>query len=68
MTRNKFLVLVLIYIVGAAASVSWALSIQNEPSVWSAAGLLGLVLWSSFFGFTNALGWLTYWSREHWMG
>jgi hypothetical protein len=68
MTRNKILVLLLIYVIGAFASVQWALSIQNESEMWSAPGLLGLVLWSSFFGFANVLGWLTYWSREHWMG
>lgn len=68
MTRNKILVLLLIYVVGAFASANWAVSIQSADSLWSAAGLLGLVLWSSFFGFANVLGWLTYWSREHWQG
>lgn len=68
MTRNKILVLLLIYVVGAFASANWAVSIQNADGLWSAAGLLGLVLWSSFFGFCNVITWITYWSREHWMG
>jgi hypothetical protein len=68
MTRNKILVLLLIYVVGGFACANWAVSIQNESSLWSASGLLGLVLWSSFFGIANAIGWMTYWSREHWMG
>jgi len=26
------------------------------------------VLWTSFFGFCNLIGWMAYWSREHWLG
>jgi hypothetical protein len=68
MSRNKILVLLFIYLIGAGASVAWSMSNYNETLVWSAPGLLGLVLWTSFFGFCNAIGWVTYWSREHWMG
>jgi hypothetical protein len=67
MTRNQALVIFLVYLIGAAASIAWAMDIQNMP-LWSAAGVLGLVLWTSFFGFCNAIGWMAYWSREHWLG
>jgi hypothetical protein len=67
MTRNQALVLLFVYVLGAIASVVWAMNIHSMP-LWSAASVLGLVLWTSFFGFCNAVGWVIYWSREHWLG
>lgn len=67
MSRNQVFIVLILYVLGAAASVAWAVSIKGPP-VWSAQGLLGLILWTSFFAFCNALFWMGYWSREHWMG
>lgn len=68
MPRNTILVLMLIYVIGGVVGAFWGTSWHGAESVWSAAGLLGLVIWSFVFGITNAIGWVTYWSREHWMG
>ena len=61
MNRKQFFVILAIYLVGIAACTQWAVSLGSTR-------VLGLVLWTSFFGFCNAVGWVTYWSREHWMG
>lgn len=61
MTRNQIFIVLAIYLVGALACAQWALSLDTT---W----LLGFVLWSSFYGFCNALFWMAYWGREHWMG
>lgn len=68
MARNTIFLLMLVYVIGGIVCAFWATSWHSAESVWSAAGLLGLVLWSSFFGISNALGWVAYWSREHWLG
>lgn len=68
MNSKQFFAILVVYVVGAAASIAWALALHPGSALWSAPGLLGLVLWTSFFGFCNAVGWVTYWSREHWMG
>ena len=52
--------LLIVYIIGLAASITWAVSL-------GASQLLGLLLWTSFFGFTTAFGLMMFWSREHWM-
>jgi hypothetical protein len=52
--------LFVIYILGLAASISWALSL-------GATYLLGLLLWTSFFGFCTAVSLALFWSREHWL-
>jgi hypothetical protein len=61
MNRTQILVVIALYIVGAFACMQWALALDSTR-------VLGLVLWTSFFGFCNAVGWVMYWSREHWMG
>lgn len=61
MTRIQLLIVFIVYLIGIVACTQWALSL-------GATWLLGLVLWTSFFAFCNAVGWVTYWSREHWMG
>jgi hypothetical protein len=61
MTRNQIFAVIAVYLLGVLACTQWALSLGNT---W----LLGLVLWTSFYAFCNAVGWVTYWSREHWMG
>jgi hypothetical protein len=53
--------LFVIWAVGAALSVTYALST-------GATLVIGLVLWNSFFGFCTAFGLMLFWSREHWMG
>jgi hypothetical protein len=53
--------LFIIWVAGAAASISWALSL-------GATLVLGLVLWNSFFGLCTAVGLMAFWSREHWLG
>jgi len=55
------LFLLIVYVVGAAASISYALST-------GATLVMGLVLWTSFFGFSTAVTCMAVWSREHWMG
>jgi hypothetical protein len=67
MSRNQVFVVLILYVLGAAASVAWAVSIWGPPT-WSPSGLLGLLLWTSFYAFCNVVGWMAYWSREHWMG
>lgn len=61
MTRNQIFIVLAVYLVGVLVCTQWALSLDKT---W----LLGLVLWTSFFGFCNAVFWMGYWSREHWMG
>jgi hypothetical protein len=53
--------LFVLWAVGAAASISWALSM-------GATLVIGLVLWNSFFGFCTAFSLMLIWSREHWWG
>ena len=52
--------ILIVYAFGAMASCAWATSLQTTP-------LLGFLLWTSFFGFCNAVTWTLWWSREHWM-
>jgi hypothetical protein len=61
MNRTQFFVVLALYLVGVLACTQWAVSLGSTR-------VLGLVLWTSFFAFCNALVWVTYWSREHWMG
>jgi hypothetical protein len=61
MNRKQALLMLAAYLVGTVVCTQWALALGNT-------GLLGLVLWTSFFGFGSAVGWAVYWSREHWMG
>ncbi len=53
-------ILLVIYGLGTAASIAWAQSLETTA-------LLGFLLWTSFFGFCNAVGWATWWSRENWL-
>jgi hypothetical protein len=55
------LFLLIVYLAGAAASITYALST-------GATLVMGLVLWTSFFGFCTAVSLMAIWSREHWMG
>jgi hypothetical protein len=55
----QILGILVLYALGAAASCAWSLA-------EGAAALLGLLLWTSFFGFCNAVGWALWWSREEW--
>lgn len=52
--------LFIVYVIGLAGSVSWATSL-------GATQLLGLTLWTSFFGFSTAVSLALFWGREHWM-
>ena len=61
MTLMAAVFLFIVWAVGAALSITWALSMD-------ATLILGLVLWNSFFGFCTAFGLMIFWSREHWMG
>lgn len=51
---------VLYYVVGLAGSIAWAHSC-------GATYLIGLLLWTSFFGFSTLTFLMLYWSREHWL-
>lgn len=55
------LFLFIVYVAGAAASIAYATST-------GATQLIGLTLWTSFFGFSTAVSLMLIWSREHWMG
>ena len=52
--------LFIVYVIGLACSITWATSL-------GATQLLGLLLWTSFYGFSTAFGLMLFWSREHWM-
>jgi hypothetical protein len=52
--------LFVVYIVGLGASLAWASSL-------GATYLLGLLLWTSFFGISTAISLMLFWSREHWL-
>ena len=60
MSIGKIIGILIVYAIGSAASCAWAISLDATP-------LLGFLLWTSFFGFSNAVTWALYWSREHWM-
>lgn len=60
MSPITLIAILIVYGLGAAASVAWALSLGNTA-------LLGFLLWTSFYGFSNAVGWAAWWSREHWL-
>jgi hypothetical protein len=60
MSPLAIVALLIVYALGAAASAAWAQSLETTA-------LLGFLLWTSFFGFCNAVGWATWWSREHWL-
>jgi hypothetical protein len=51
---------IIIYLAGLAGSIAWA-------NAEGATYLLGLLLWTSFFGFSMLSFLMLYWSREHWM-
>jgi hypothetical protein len=51
---------VVYYALGLAGSIAWA-------NASGATYLLGLLLWTSFFGFSMVSFLMLYWSREHWM-
>ena len=51
---------IIYYIVGLFASIAWA-------NASGATYLLGLLLWTSFFGFSTLTFLMLYWSREHWL-
>lgn len=55
------LFLFIVYVAGAAASITYATST-------GATLVIGLTLWTSFFGFCTAFSLMLIWSREHWMG
>src|SRR5690606_12602953 len=61
MTRIQVLIVLALYLIGAAVCTQRAISLDKT---W----VLGLVLWTSFFGLCNAVFWMADWSREHWMG
>lgn len=61
MNRKQFFIVFVLYLVGIAACTQWAVSLGSTR-------LLGFILWTSFFACCNATFWVTYWSREHWMG
>ncbi|HLP41491.1 MAG TPA: hypothetical protein VK465_08295 [Fibrobacteria bacterium] len=52
---------VLYYALGLAGSLAWAHSL-------GASYVIGLVLWTSFFGFSMLVTCMLLWSREHWLG
>lgn len=60
MTVPQMLGVLVLYLLGAAACSTWAVA-----EGWTF--VLGLVLWTSFYGFCNAVGWALWWSREHWL-
>ncbi len=60
MTKLGALFLFIVYGLGLAGSIGWATSL-------GATKLLGLLLWTSFFGFSTAFSLAMFWSREHWM-
>jgi len=60
MNPLTIIALLVIYGLGAVASCAWA---QSQ----GATLLLGFLLWTCFFGFCNAVGWTTWWSRQHWL-
>ena len=51
---------IIIYAAGLAGSIAWA-------NACGATYLLGLLLWTSFFGFSMLSFLMLFWSREHWM-
>jgi hypothetical protein len=57
MSASQILGVVVLWALGAAACCAWSLA-------EGATALLGLLLWTSFFGFCNAVGWAMWWSRE----
>jgi hypothetical protein len=61
MNRKQALIVLALYVVGAFLCAQWAVSLDSTRT-------LGLVLWTSFYAFCNAVFWVGYWSREHWMG
>jgi hypothetical protein len=54
------ILVVLLYGLGLAGSIAWA-------THSGATRLLGLLLWTSFFGFCMVCTLMLYWSREHWL-
>jgi hypothetical protein len=61
MTLAGGIATILYYLVGLAGALAWAASL-------GATMLIGLVLWTSFFGFSMVTFLLLFWSREHWLG
>jgi hypothetical protein len=60
MSRTKILGILVVYLIGIAACTSWSVSLGGTK-------LLGLLLWTSFFGFCNAVTWAFWWSRDNWL-
>ena len=50
MSIGKIIGILIVYAIGAAASCAWAISLDATP-------LLGFLLWTSFYGFCNAVTW-----------
>ena len=61
MSLTAVVAIVIAYAAGLAGSIAWA-------NASGATYLLGLLLWTSFFGFCMVVTLMLYWSREHWMG
>ncbi len=59
MTLPQFIGVLVLYGLGAAAACAWAMA-------EGATALLGFLLWTSFYGFCNAVGWAAWWSRGEW--
>lgn len=61
MTLAGGIAVILYYLLGLAGSVALATS-------QGATMLLGLLLWTCFFGFSMVGFLLLFWSRDHWLG
>ncbi len=60
MSLVQIIGVLVLYVLGIAASATWAISLGENA-------LIGFILWTSFFAFSNAMGWVLWWSREHWL-
>jgi hypothetical protein len=49
----------MLYLVGLTGSIFWSVSCGGDY-------LLGLLLWTSFYAFSCAIGWSIWWSRREW--
>lgn len=59
MNTMQAISVLMLYLVGLTGSIFWAMAS-------GATYLLGLLLWTSFFAFCNAIGWSVWWSRREW--
>ena len=60
MSLVQIIGILVLYLIGVAASCAWSVA-------EGCTALLGLLLWTSFFGFCNAVGWAFWWARDEWM-